>query len=175
MRTDTTVHLTTGVLPVLLVRRIGAAALAVAALAIWFLMAPDDVETPTAQVQETVRDRGSAIDSALAEYELNEARTAGAPQQAVVNGWVAKDLLTIIAEQQNEALTRPEVAAPVTPVVPRDERIPALAALAVVGLALVAGTSAQRAAAHDPLAVSGPESSAATGGAGPGVVAWQNS
>ncbi|RBY86785.1 hypothetical protein [Blastococcus sp. TF02A-26] len=125
----------------IIVRRAGAAILAVAALAVWFLMAPDEVRSPEPQTQEQVRDRGNEIDAALADYELNDARTAGAPQQAVVNGWVAKDLLTIIAEQQNEALTRPEVAATVTPIVPRDDRIPAFAALAVVGLALVAGTS----------------------------------
>ncbi len=124
-----------------MIRRIGALVLALAAIVVWFTMAPEDVETPTVQTQEQVRDRSSEISGALADYELNEARTAGAPQQAVVNGWVAKDLLTIIAEQQNEALTRPEVPAPLPPVVPDDERIPALIGLVVLSLALVASTS----------------------------------
>jgi hypothetical protein len=65
----------------------------------------------------------------LAEYELNDARTQGAPQQQVANGWVARDLLTIIAEQQTESAT--------------DERLPALAVVAVLGLALHIATSAR--------------------------------
>jgi hypothetical protein len=71
----------------------------------------------------------------------NEARTQGAPQQAVVNGWITKDLLTIIAEQQNDALSREELPTPLTPMVPNDERIPALVGLLVVGLALALFTA----------------------------------
>ncbi len=132
----------------IIVRRVGAAVLAIAAVAVWFLMAPAEPEVPAVQAQESVRDRSSEIRSALANYELNEARTQGAPQQAVVNGWVAKDLLTIIAEQQNEALTREEIPPPVPPVVPNDERIPALVGLLVLGLALAIVTSPRPAAAH---------------------------
>ncbi len=99
-----------------LVRRVGAIVLAFAAVVIWFAMAPDESS-----------DRSSDIASALAEYELNEARTEGAPQQQVVNGWVARDLLTVIAEQQNDTVT--------------DERLPALAVLVVLGLALHIATS----------------------------------
>ncbi len=99
-----------------LVRRAGAIVLAFAAVVIWFAMAPDESS-----------DRSSDIASALAEYELNEARTEGAPQQQVVNGWVARDLLTVIAEQQNDSVT--------------DERLPALAVLVVLGLALHIATS----------------------------------
>ncbi|SNS38843.1 hypothetical protein SAMN04488107_2346 [Geodermatophilus saharensis] len=123
------------------VRRVGAAILAVAAVAVWFLMEPAEPKQPVAQVQEQVSDRSREISGALADYEANERFTQGAPQQAVVNGWVAKDLLTIIAEQQNEALTRPEVAPPVAPVVPNDERVPALVGLLVLGLALAVATS----------------------------------
>jgi hypothetical protein len=108
-------------------------------------MAPAAPESQVAQAQETVRDRASEIKGALADYELDNLRTQGAPQQAVVNGWVAKDLLTIIAEQQNEALTRDEVP---PPVVPNDERIPALVGLVVLGLALVVATSPRPNAAH---------------------------
>ena len=99
-----------------LVRRAGAIVLALAAIVVWFAMAPDDSE-----------DRSSDISRVLAEYELNETRTQGAPQQQVVNGWVAKDLLTIIAEQQNESIS--------------DERLPALAVLVILGLALHIATS----------------------------------
>jgi hypothetical protein len=101
---------------VLLVRRVGAIVLALAAVVVWFAMAPDESS-----------DRSTDIAGALADYELNEAQTQGAPQQQVVNGWVAKDLLTIIAEQQNESAT--------------DERLPALALLVVLGLALHIATS----------------------------------
>jgi hypothetical protein len=55
---------------------------------LWFIMAPDEVP-----------DRSSEVSVALAFYESTEARTQGAPQQQVVNGWVAKDLLAIVAEQ----------------------------------------------------------------------------
>ena len=98
------------------VRRVGAVVLALAAVVIWFAMAPSDAS-----------DRSSDIAGVLAEYELNEARTQGAPQQQVVNGWAAKDLLAIIAEQQDASVT--------------DERLPALGVLVVLGLALVLATS----------------------------------
>ena len=120
----------------IVVRRAGALVLVAAAIAVWLFMAPDKPVMPEVQVQDQVTDRSSAIGQALSDYELNENRTQGAPQQAVVNGWVAKDLLEIMARQQNEALTRDAVPTPLTPVVPNDERIPALLGLLVVGAAL---------------------------------------
>ncbi len=81
-------------------------------------------------------DRSSDIRQALAEYELNELRTDGAPQQQVVNGWVAKDLLTIIAEQQNEVAS--------------DERLPALVGLLVLGAAIYVFTSPKRTEPQSP-------------------------
>ncbi len=123
------------------VRRVGAAVLAIAAIAVWFLMAPEEPETPVVQTQEQVTDRSREIEEALADYELNETLTQGAPQQAVVNGWVTKDLLTIMARQQNDALTRAQEPPPVPTVVPNDERIPALVGLLVLGLALAVATS----------------------------------
>jgi hypothetical protein len=124
-----------------IVRQVGAAVLTLAAIAVWFLMAPETPEAPAPQTRQGVADRSNDIDDALLNYEANEALTQGAPQQSVVNGWVAKDLLTIIAEQQNEALTRDEVPPPVAPIVPNDERMPALAGLLVLGLALALVTS----------------------------------
>lgn len=100
----------------LVIRRIGAGVLALAAVIIWFAMAPGESD-----------DGSRDISRALANYEMNEARTEGAPQQQVVNGWVAKDLLTVIAEQQNDSST--------------DNRLAALAGLGVLGLALHIGTS----------------------------------
>src|SRR5436305_4147863 len=92
---------------VIVVRRVGALVLAVAAVLVWFLMKPDVPATPKAQAQESVRDRSSDISEALSNYELNNNLASSAPQQQVVNGWAAKDLLEIIAEQQNHAVTRP--------------------------------------------------------------------
>jgi hypothetical protein len=123
------------------VRRVGAIVLVAAATAVWLFMAPDKPVMPEVHVQDSLNDRSSAISSALSDYKMNEARTQGAPQQTVVNGWTAKDLLTIIAEQQNDALTRDEVPAPLTPIVPNDERVPALVGLVVVGIALALLTS----------------------------------
>jgi hypothetical protein len=100
----------------IIARRVGAVVLAIAAVVVWFAMAPED--------------RSSDIRQALVEYELNEARTEGAPQQQVVNGWVAKDLLTIIAEQQNDVAS--------------DERLPVLVGLLVLGAALYTFTSPRR-------------------------------
>ncbi len=122
------------------VRRAGAAILALAAIAVWFLMAPEEPEIPVVQTQEQVADRSREIAEALSDYELNETLTQGAPQQAVVNGWVTKDLLTIMASQQNDALTREEIPPPVPPVAPGDGRIPALVGLLVLGLALAVAT-----------------------------------
>jgi hypothetical protein len=134
-----------------IVRQIGALVLAVAGVAIWFLMAPAEVAAPDVQTREPVADRSSDITDALLNYEANEALTQGAPQQSVVNGWVAKDLLTIIAEQQNEALTRDEVPPPVQPIVPNDERIPAFAGLLLMGLVLALVTSPRAASAASPV------------------------
>lgn len=97
-------------------RKVGAVVLAIAAVVVWFAMGPVD--------------RGDDIRQALLDYESNELLTSGAPQQAVVNGWVAKDLLTIIAEQQNDLAS--------------DERLPALAGLLVLGAALYVFTSPGR-------------------------------
>src|SRR3712207_2369203 len=120
----------------LIVRRLGAATLAIAAVAVWFLMAPEEAHPPVVQAQQGVTDRSAEIARALSTADLNEITANSAPQQQVVNGWAAKDLLAILAEQQNEALTRDEVPPPVPPVTPNDERIPALAGLLVLGLAL---------------------------------------
>jgi hypothetical protein len=117
----------------LLARRIGAVVLAVAAVVIWFVMAPDDSSGSSSDVSR-----------ALAEYELNEARTEGAPQQQVVNGWVAKDLLAIIAEQQDQAVS--------------DERLPALVVLLVFGLALHIATTPRTAEPGSLLSVPVPQS-----------------
>jgi hypothetical protein len=93
------------------VRRIGALVLALAAVIVWFTMGPDQ-NTVSADVREV-----------LFEADMNEVSASGAPQQQVVNGWAAKDLLAIIANQQ------------------ADDRVPALVGLLVLGVALGIFTS----------------------------------
>ena len=110
----------------LLLRRLGAACLVLAAVAVWFLLKPADKAAESA-------DFGPAIAAAMDDYDTNNASTDSAPQQQVVNGWVAKDLLHVLAREQNAALS-PSSA-------PRDERVPAYLLLLVLGLGLFAGTS----------------------------------
>jgi hypothetical protein len=91
------------------VRRALALLLAVGAAGIWFGMAP---ESSNAEYR-------AQIAAALADDKINNTSTQGAPQQTVVNGWTAKDLLTVIASEGAE----------------QDQRPAALLALAVIGLA----------------------------------------
>lgn len=106
--------------PMQTIRRIGAVVLIVAAIGVWFGMNPDSTGSASSH--------DAAISRALATDTLNNARTEGAPQQTVVNGWTAKDLLTIIAQ---------EGSAPV------DERPAALLTLLVIGFGLGLVTNRQ--------------------------------
>ena len=124
-----------------LVRRIGLLIVAIAAVAVWFVMAPDDLSIERAGVNLSLRDYERLVDQALSDFDLNEALADSAPQQQVVAGWVARDLLSIIALAQadqveastglvelNETL--------VHAVAVRDDRIPALLGLAVLAVCL---------------------------------------
>ncbi len=66
------------------------------------LDAPDSEFDVLANDVAETSDYQLLIDAALDDYEANDALTEGAPQQQVVNGWVARDMLQIIA-RQNEA------------------------------------------------------------------------
>lgn len=109
------------------VRSVGFAVIAVAAIAVTILGAPespDPISTDTFERQITV---------ALEDYESNDANTSGAPQQQVVNGWVARDLLTILTQQTNAVLAASQTSA-------SDPRIPLLLLLLVFAVALHAAT-----------------------------------
>jgi hypothetical protein len=95
------------------VRRIGFVVLALAAAIITFALGPE----PPEQLNVASYDR--QISQALSDYEANDARTEGAPQQQVVNGWIARDMLTVLALQTNELL---EASAPAA----SDDRLPLL-------------------------------------------------
>jgi hypothetical protein len=108
----------------LLVRRIGLAILAVAAIAVFFLMAPEVTsESLTGALNES-------IDFAEEIYSANADRTENAPQQQVVNGWYANDLLNVIAR-----------AAAQSPAQSTDDRTAALLVIAVLAIALWGATS----------------------------------
>ena len=133
-------------LVLIVIRRLSAILLAGVAIAVWFTMKPQteklDVAEPT---------YSSQISAVMAEYEANNARTEGAPQQQVVNGWVARDLLEIMATQQQEALELQQQALK-RPPAPNDERIPALLGLAVIGLAVGIATTPKLAVSETPAA-----------------------
>ena len=48
----------------------------------------------------------SAVSAALRDATTNEARSQGAPQQAVVNGWLARDLAIIQIKQANDEINQ---------------------------------------------------------------------
>ena len=77
--------------------RIGLAVFMFAAFSIATDSAPDLIEA-----SETP-DFASMIEWAIDDYELNEKMSETAPQQTVVNGWVNRDLLHIIALQNDAA------------------------------------------------------------------------
>jgi hypothetical protein len=85
-------------------------------------------------------DIDSQVSKVLADADLNNSRAEGAPQQAVVSGWAARDLLAIIARNQSSQSTN-------------DDRVAALLAVLVagVGFVLISGIGTGR--SGDPAAI----------------------
>jgi len=110
-----------------LVRRIGAVILGVSAILVMVLAGPS---SSSADVESN--DRALAV--AQADYRSSNARTSGAPQQQVVNGWFARDALTIQVGQLNELISQADGRG-------EDERLPFLALIAVLGLCLLLATT----------------------------------
>lgn len=121
-----------------LARQIGLAVIAIAAVAVWFVMAPSDPD-PVSSFDPTSKTYTSLIGATLDDYDSNNARTDSAPQQQVVNGWVAKDLLTIMAYQNTDLLDAVgglgDQNATASSLAVRDDRTPALLVLVVVAVA----------------------------------------
>ena len=121
-----------------LARQIGLALIAVAAIAVWFVMAPAEPD-PVTGFDPTSKTYTSLIDLTLDDYDANNDRADSAPQQQVVNGWVSKDLLTIIAYQNTDLLDAVgglgDQNATASSLAVRDDRTPALLVLAVVAVA----------------------------------------
>jgi hypothetical protein len=121
-------------------RRIGLLVIAIASVAIFFLMKPAPPEEGSLNLSAT--NYQSLIDLAISDYEANDALTDSAPQQQVVNGWVARDLLQIQTRQLADlldALTQEDDSGQI--VATADPRVPALLALAVLALSLIGFTS----------------------------------
>ena len=97
------------------VRQVGAVILLLAAVAVWFGMAPEAPDPAT-----TI----SVIERAHRESNAN---TSGAPEQAVVNGWTTIDYLQLLAQQSDAASAR-------------QDRSTAMLGLCVAGIALLALT-----------------------------------
>ena len=102
----------------LIARRIGSLVIAGTAVVIWFVLAPNEGDHSSQAATIEVTD------------DLNNESTAGAAQQAVVNGWTADSYLALLSRQLDEQTT----------VGARDNRPAALLVLVVLALALIAFT-----------------------------------
>jgi hypothetical protein len=101
-------------------RRIGAVVLILGATGVWFGMGPADTEATSGYHQQ--------IAAALAVDTKSSKAAHGTAQQTVVNGWTARDLLAILAQEGSD----PRSA---------DERPAALLALLVLGLGIGLATT----------------------------------
>lgn len=113
----------------------GFAILALAALGAWAALAP--AQTPSAPSLPSAATYDSLIAEALSTNELNDALADSAPQQSVVNGWVARDLLAIMAKENADLLrAQGAVFGPdgVLQSQPFDERVPALLLIGVLAI-----------------------------------------
>lgn len=137
----------------ILVRQIGLALLAAAAVAVFFVMEPEEGDLPPdlPTFAPEASDYADLVDQALADFEANEARADSAPQQQVVAGWVAKDLLTVVAlegAQNVEALDtltdqNDLIYRAATTREQRDDRPAALLVIGVLAISLWGATSGQ--------------------------------
>jgi hypothetical protein len=74
-----------------------------------------------------------AVSAALLEAKVNESSASGAPQQQVVNGWLARDLMEVQIKQSNDELVLMHLIVAVL--------VGALLALVVGGLVATASRS----------------------------------
>ncbi len=142
-----------------LLRYLGFLVFAGAAVAAFVYFTPkpvvSDYIVPSASSYELL------ISSILADDVSNNTRTKGAPQQTVVNGWVARDLLTVIAKENADILRAQGAIVDATgnlQTQPFDQRIPALLLIGVLTLCWlgISGPRAVLVAAPAPKTVVGP-------------------
>lgn len=121
-----------------ILRQIGMAVIGLGAVAVWFVMAPPLRELGSV-AQLSTRDYADLVTTALGDAETNETLADSAPQQQVVNGWVARDLLAIIASENVDLLEAlgavgDQTRGVASAVAVRDDRVPAMLGLAVLAI-----------------------------------------
>jgi len=127
------------------VRAAGYLVLAIAAVAVFIVLKP--VVTTSVPSLPSATTYESLISTALSDNSVNDANAESAPQQQVVNGWVARDLLMIIAKENADIFKAQGAVVDVTGALqttPFDERIPALLLIGVFALCWT-GLSARQA------------------------------
>ncbi len=144
-----------------IVRPAGFIVAALAAVAVFVLLGPDDVER--AGPVPGLAGVDEAIDQARTTYDENAASAGDSAElQIVTNGWVARDLLFLLADvigalTDQVSVVSAQLDTAVTASEP-DERLAALALVAVLTLAfhaatlpLVSGTADRRTAVRVPI------------------------
>ena len=124
----------------LLLRRIGLVVIALAAVGVFLALEPEPPEATSLNLSPTNYE--TLVNIALADYEENASRTDTAPQQQVVNGWVARDLLriqTLVLVDLLDAVSEENSSGQL--VAASDPRVPALLTLAVIAISLIGITS----------------------------------
>lgn len=154
------------------VRQIGLVVLAVAAILVFFAMKPEEAFQPGVlpSTGAEASDYTDAIDEALATYELNDANADTAPKQQVVNGWVARDLLTVMAFENVQALNGLELLSlqneiayeAATAPEQHDERPALLLVIVVFAIALWGATAVPPKLEFPPSPISSPNEEAET-------------
>jgi hypothetical protein len=134
-------------------RAAGYLVLAIAAVAVFLVLKP--VITTSVPTLPSATTYESLISTALSDNAANDANADSAPKQQVVNGWVARDLLMIIAKENADILKAQGAVVDATGALqttPFDERIPALLLIGVLALCWT-GLSARQA---PPVVVAAP-------------------
>lgn len=133
------------------IRGAGYLVLAIAAVSVFVVLKPNvEANTPSLPSATTYK---SLISTAMSDYDGNNSNTESAPQQQVVNGWVARDLLLIIAKENADILRAQGAVVDATGALqtaPFDERVPALLLLGVLAVCWTGLT------AHQPVAAPAP-------------------
>ena len=138
------------------VRAAGYLVLAIAAVAVFIALKP--VITTSVPTLPSATTYESLISTALSDNSANDANADSAPKQQVVNGWVARDLLTIIAKEDADILKAQGAVVDATGALqttPFDERVPAILLIGVLALCWT-GLSARQVAPVVVAAVSAP-------------------
>lgn len=135
------------------IRAAGYLVLVIAAVAVFIVLKPKvEVSTPSLPSATTYE---SLIATALSDNSSNDLIADSAPKQQVVNGWVARDLLVIVAKENADILRAQGAVVDATGALqtaPFDDRVPALLLIGVIALCWT-GISAPR---QEPVVVTAP-------------------